>query len=493
MFNISDRRLWGNEAADDENPQILNSYFLPNPECELFLAKHERLSITRARKGMGKSTLVNELAYRLSNDENSIVLNIKGSDLVAQRPVNYGTADEHIHDWMQRICMLINREIGARINFAFNDDEILLVESSELSGYKRRNLFGSLLSRIKLKMSNAELFVPTVSEHIKLLERVTNGENFNIWVLVDDIDATFVNIKQERLRLSTFFSACREISSSYKGVNIRSTIRTDVWASIRKSDESLDKVEQYIIDLHWSKRDIGKLLAKRINSFETRIGKLEKLPMRAQNLVDVETATMHEKRELWGKELDKVFHPFYTWGNGMRPSFVLLHILGGGRPRWVLQLCRMASIIAKKNMAKRIKIGHINQVLKKYSSIRIDDICREHQHQCPAMPEIINWFSNKKSSYTTEELLQHIDESLQKRPRVAIDGVEVNSPMEVAQFLFRASFIQAQSQLNDAVQYYSFEEKPELLRYVSNPDDGMQWTIHPTFRTALNIAQVQEV
>lgn len=490
MFNISDKRLWGNEAADDENPIILNSYFLSNPDCEPFFEKHERLLISRARKGMGKSALINELAYRLSNDGNSIIINVKGSDLVAQRPTNYGTPDEHIHDWMQRICMLINREIGARISFAFNDDDILMVEASELSGYKRRNLFGCLLSRIKLKMSNAELSVPPVAQHIKLLERVTKGKLFNIWVLVDDIDSTFINNEQERLRLSTFFSACREISSSYEGVNVRSTCRTDVWASIRKYDESLDKVEQYIIDIYWSKRDIGKLLAKRIISFETRGCKFESLSL-SQQLLDVKSAMLIEKRELWEKALDKVFASTYPWGDDRRSSYVLMHLLGAGRPRWVLQLCRMASKIASKNRAKRIKIGHIKQCLARFCSIRVDDICREHQHQCQSILEIINWFSNNKGNYTTEELLHHIDEALQKHFSVTIDGVEVNSPMEVARFLFRASFLVGQCKIDHNIKYYAFEEKPELLRYKSNPDDGMQWIIQPAFRTALNIAQVQ--
>lgn len=492
MFNISDRRLWGNEAADDENPQILNSYFFLNPDYQPFFAKHEKLMISRAKKGMGKSALINELAYRLSKDENSIVLNIKGNDLIAQRPVNYGAPDEHIHDWMQRICMLINREIGGRINFASNDDEILLVESSELSGYKRRNLVGSLLSRIKLKTSNAELCLPVVTDNIKLLERIINRENFNIWILVDDIDAIFVNKEEERRRLSTFFTACREISSSYKGVNLRCTIRSDVWASIRKDDESLDKVEQYILDLHWSRSDMGKLLAKRINSFETRVGKLEPLSLREQkDINNLDDSKLGDKRESWEHELNKAFPPIYPWGKGWRQNYDLLYMLGGKRPRWVLQLCRMASEIAKKNKAKRIKLGHIKQVLEKYCSIRVDDICREHQHQCQTMPEIINLFYNNKSSYTTNELLQHIDEAFQKNLNVTIDGVEIHRPIEVARFLFRASFFHAQCLLNNNIKYFSFEERPELLKYESNPDNGVQWTIQPAFRSALNIEQVQ--
>ncbi|TKB07676.1 P-loop ATPase, Sll1717 family [Desulforhopalus sp. IMCC35007] len=490
MSNIFDRRLWGNEAADDENPEVLNSYFLSNVDFEPFFSHSESLMITRARKGMGKSALINEFAYRLSKSKHNIVINIKGSDLIAQQPVNYLTPDEHIHDWMQRICLVINREIGSRIDFAFNDDEILLVESSEIAGYKRRNLFGSLLSRLKLKIPSAELISPKLQEDIKILERITSSEKFNIWLLVDDIDATFINTEQERLRLSTFFSTCREIASSYKGVKIRTTIRTDVWASIRKDDESLDKAEQYTIDLTWTKTDIGKLLSRRIHSFEKRVGDLKPLTGNALQKYLLAMSELTISRPLWEKQLDKVFWHVYPWGTGYRPPSSLIHMLGAGRPRWVLQLCRMAAQSGKSNAAKRITIGMMTQVLPKYSSIRLDDICREHNHQCPNLPEMINLFSNNNSSYTTEELLAHIDVALQKGLRVTIDGTDRYTPLELARFLFQVNFYQAQRPSENENQYYTFDEKPELLKYESNPDDGMQWTIHPAFRAALNIKHV---
>ena len=95
---------------------------------------------------MGKSALLNEYANRQERRERSFVINIKGSDLVSQKPVQDLSTAEHIHDWQQRFCMCINREIGNSIQFAADDDdEILLVENSELLGLKKRNLLGSLV------------------------------------------------------------------------------------------------------------------------------------------------------------------------------------------------------------------------------------------------------------------------------------------------------------------------------------------------------------
>lgn len=486
-INITDRALWGNEAADDEQPNVLHSYFLPHECSDEFFSKSERLIVARARKGMGKSALVNELAYRLRLENESIVINIKGKDLVAQKPTSHSTHDQQIYDWMQRICILINREIGNRINFAANDDEILLVESAELAGFKRKNLLSSLLSRLKMKLPNIEIRSPEIAEHLKILERINDTGRFSIWVLVDDIDATFINTEEEFRRLSTFFSACREVVADFNEIYIRTTVRADVWASIRKSDESLDKVEQYIVDLKWSRRDIGKLLAKRIQSYKQRSDDGSQMTLRDQ-LLQAQPERIEERRSLWEAELLEIFPSTYPWGNGKRSNYRLLFLLGAGRPRWVLQLCRMASKAAKmqNRTASKIKLSYIKQALSGYSSIRLDDVCREHQHQCPAIAEIVNAFSTNELNCTTDRLLGTIRERIIDNIDVTIDGDHVTTPLDIARFLFRAGFFIAQESVEEQIHYYYFEDKPELLRFESNLDDGFRWSVEPAFRSALN-------
>lgn len=486
-INIADRSLWGNEAADDERPNVLHSYFVPHESSDDFFSKDERLVVARARKGMGKSALVNELAYRLLLENESIVINIKGKDLVAQKPVSHSTHDQQIYDWMQRICILINREIGNRINFAVNDDELLLVESAELAGFKRKNLLSSLLSRFKIKLPTFELQSPEIAEHLKVLERINESGRFSIWVLVDDIDATFVNTEEEARRVSTFFSACREIVSDFREIYIRSTVRGDVWASIRKTDESLDKVEQYIIDLKWSRRDIGKLLAKRIQSYKQRTNDGSPMTLREQ-LLQTQSEQLEAKRSVWESQLREVFPSTYPWGNSKRANYQLLFLLGAGRPRWVLQLCRMASKAAVKQnrLGSKIELSYIKQALSDYSSIRLDDICREHQHQCPAIAEIVNVFSSNEVNCTTGQLIGIIEERIIETIDVVIDGDHVTNPEEIARFLFRTGFFIAQECIDEQIQYYYFEDRPELLRFRSNLDDGFRWSVQPAFRAALN-------
>lgn len=52
-----------------------------------------------------------------------------------------------------------------------------------------------------------------------------------------------------------------------KGLNIRASVRTDVWTILRNHDEALDKCEQYMIDLSWSTKDSGEILYNKFYSY----------------------------------------------------------------------------------------------------------------------------------------------------------------------------------------------------------------------------------
>lgn len=259
MLQLDDRRLWGNEAADDEDPELLNSYFVTQRDWDEFLDLKAPLSIARARKGMGKSALLRECGYRASKTQKDLIVSIKGSDLVAQKDFRTQTPTEHIYDWQQRICAIINRHIGASIGFAMSDSTISMVEAAELAGFRSRNLVGTLVDRLKGKLGPIELQKLAADDSKALLRRYFTDQDARVCILIDDIDATFNNSREECVRLSTFFSACRELAANFKGIVIRTVIRSDVWASIRKTDEALDKVEQYIFDISWSKKEVPSL------------------------------------------------------------------------------------------------------------------------------------------------------------------------------------------------------------------------------------------
>jgi len=499
--NIADRNLWGNEAADDEDPEILSSYFINNIEFDDFFDENVSLVIVRAKKGMGKSALLNEYANKREKLDKNIVINIKGSDLISQRPLQILSTVEYIHDWQQRICMCINREIGNIIEFAIDDDQILLVENAELQGFKKRNLLGSLIDRFKRKIGSVEIDRLIIQDHKKLLTRAAKEHDWNIQLIIDDIDATFINTNDEIYRLSAFFTACRDLIRNYKGINIRTSLRSDVWASIRKKDEALDKVEQYISDIYWSKNSMGKILAARVESYENR-SKLTKdgeLPpsifnfdissLSGKNAVQDLNEIRTEQNKLMKTSLLKIFNTDkFDWGRGnFSYTHNVLHMYAGGRPRWALQLCRMASKQAKISLSPRITIGHIKAVMKQYGSYRLDDMSREHIHQCPEISIIVNSLSNQSTNYTTNQLINFINGNVINNISVKIDGSSTVDPIKVARYLFSIGLIVGHERVEGTSVYYAYEEKPELLKNLSNLDDGLSWSIHPSFRAALSV------
>lgn len=57
-INLKDKKLFGNEAGEDESLEVLNSYYIDHRDFECFFDVDEKLSIVSARKGMGKSVIV---------------------------------------------------------------------------------------------------------------------------------------------------------------------------------------------------------------------------------------------------------------------------------------------------------------------------------------------------------------------------------------------------------------------------------------------------
>ena len=63
---------------------------------------------------------------------------------------------------------------------------------------------------------------------------------------------------------------------------------------------------------------------------------------------------------------------------------------------------------------------------------------------------------------------------------------------EVAHFLYQIAFITARQDNEDgSYDHISFEKNPSLLKSRTNVDDGMLWEIHPVFRQALHLKNVE--
>jgi hypothetical protein len=471
--------LFGNDAGEDEHPEVLNSYFIEKPEFFSFFSPDRKLGFVRSRKGMGKSALLREGLYRRQqSNEGELLLYVKASDLIALQEVDTSSPGALVHGWQQRMCSRINLELGSTLRVAVSDDATTLVEGAELAGFRGRNLIGSLVDRLKIKAGGYEVSRERVAigDSQALLSRFSDKKDIKAWLYVDDVDATFLNTDAERLKVSTFFSACRNLANGVEGLNIRASVRTDVWSILKQYDEALDKCEQYMLDLRWSTEESGRILDKKISAFYLRT--YAKIP--ANRFIT-----------------NLVFKEPFPWGRRALRAFRPIHILSAGRPRWATQLCRIAGGRAHQLRRDLIGIGDVNNSLKEYGQSRLSDLYKEHRHQCAEIEVLVETFALGPAQFTTDELLERVrTHIIGKYGMPVLDGISIQPrELAVAHFLFRIGFINARDESADdgPLGFIRFEDRPHLLSSNQNRDDGLPWEIHPSYRTVLRIGDVRSV
>jgi len=474
---------FGNEAGDDASPEELASYFVEQDYFNDYLNKSKRVLIATARKGVGKSALLKRLANVLQiYDPDSLVIRCRGFDLArdAFKLTNsLTTPNDHIRDWMIRICALVNREIARQIKFAITDEKITLVESAEIDGYKEKNIVSCLISRFEKLADKLSPKKSEIKDHLAILKRVKAP---HVYLLIDDLDATFQNTDNECLALSTFFSACRYLTQDVSGISFRVTMRSDVWPTIRRYDESLDKLEQYVSEMNWSSDEFRTLLFKRIES--QSISNRFTLPDRKENESDED----YEERTLKMLFVEKV-----EWGKKNVHSYKVIHTLSYERPRWAIQLCKLAQLSAIRKRRTVISKEEIDDVWGDYGAKRIADLVAEHKHQCKQIEELITAFRGSDRLLTRDELLSYIKNKILNHISLFIDSKKINTQLEVAHFLFRIGFLVARSDEDDgAYEHYGFRDMPDLLSSRTTNDFNMKWEIHPCYRQALDIKKLNQ-
>jgi hypothetical protein len=340
MTNLLSQIDFGNEAGDDVSPQEILNFFVEQQQFLGYLDSTQKILLATAKKGVGKSALMRWVeAKKLTEaQEAPLVISVTGSDLVRSNfnlPSEPKLPNEYIRDWMQRICAIINRRIGAQLSVAITDDQITLVESAEIDGFKSRNLLSALTERLTKLAPQVEKSKKLAPNDIEILKRYSGQ---SVWLCVDDLDATYQRTDRENLELSTFFSACRYLASQTSGVVFRATMRTDVWTMIRRFDESLDKFDQYVTDITWSQADFRRLLARRISFEMGRIGIEGSSTQKYATSADVKEHLTESEEHL----IESVFEKRIRWGEWERRSYQVVYTLSYHRPRWAIQLCKLA-------------------------------------------------------------------------------------------------------------------------------------------------------
>lgn len=475
--DLTDERIFGNDAGDDENEQLLSTYFYERPEFQRFYDRESALRIVKARKGTGKSALLRrtELIARAARPDDVFVV-CKGPEIFPDFSLPRN-ASNPVLAWQQSICARINRALGASIRMAITDDETSLVEAAEIDSFRGRNIVSALSDRLLRKIPVAGTVLerdrPPIGNEVQLLQRYAANEDSTVWFLVDDIDATFKNTESNRGNLSAFFSACRDLAQKVRGLTLRIAVRTDVWTLLRGADEALDKCDQYVYNLRWNTDQVGYILVSKVDAYfqihrpsQLGVG-LGEAARKAQSF-----RAVFQQKYPWGK--DKVIDS---------QSYIALY--SQGRPRWSASLCRAAAVIADGRGHIKIDEPDVRSALGAYSAQRRLDLVGEHSQEYKSINSLIQVFSGWKKSFTTQELLNRI--SAEHVKKSTDDEVRSSDSMQLAHLLFRSGVISAVKG-GAKTKRLDYEDVPTLLTSRASLDEGHGWEIPMFLRYALKVS-----
>jgi hypothetical protein len=304
--------------------------------------------------------------------------------------------------------------------------------------------------------------------------------------VVDDIDQNFANTEKWRVKLGTFFTACRQIVGVIPELRIRTAIRPNIWAIIKREFEALSHIEQYIHDLSWSSDQFRSLLAARISAYLKRTNQWAQLASRLPR------EEFLRQQAIVGLAFDDPM----PWGGGdrKRPPHVVLWTLTGHRPRWLVELCKVAGKAAAKHNMTRINRDDVDVQLAQFGRRRIEDTVAEFRSQCPQIEELLGAFSRQPDLYSTDELLKTIHNRIIQAVTPTFVGLGgKTSDLDVAHFLFQVGFLAGRRNYgeHDGYDHILYRDNPTLLRSRTNLDDGLRWEVNPSFERCSTCARLQ--
>jgi hypothetical protein len=474
-ISLTDPDLFGNDAAEDEDEEVFKSYALDRPELAAFTDAKRKICVARAYKGEGKSALLRLVRAHLEEDPHAFIISATGASLSPDTTAE--DTDAWVRLWKREVFALIAREVGARIGMAWSDDSIALVEEAEQNGFKKRSPLSSITDRLLKKAGPVERSRVGTGSHEETLKRWTSGKPA-MWIIVDDVDQNFKNNARYRMKVASFFIACRQMTIAVPQLRFRLAVRPNVWTTIKFEFEALSHVEQYAIDMRWDEDDTRRLLSRRIEAYLKRTAQ--------EGLLPKEPPNEHARDK---DIIAIVFQPTMKWGETTRPPHVLLHTLSRHRPRWVVELSKVSAQRAARAAHGKVMQPDITACLDVFGSNRIADMVAEFSAQCPELEEMVAAFSRQAEDYKTDELVKAITNRILNSVSPHIVGVVGRADaLDVASFLFEIGFLSARrNYANGTYEHITYSEQPALLRTRTNIDDGVSWEIHPVFRQALQL------
>lgn len=465
-------KLFGSEAAEDEEISRLKEYYIKNTTHEKVTAD-QPLRILVGHKGVGKSAIFKvSMAEDISNRRLPIL--IKPDD-IAELGKDTSDVLQTIRDWKNGLIQIIAKKT---LEYAGINEEISQLKTA----FKATGRIVNYITDTFKSVQNNINLLPTQKNAINIF---LGSSKINVYI--DDLDRGWQSKKDDINRISALLNAVRDLSNENSGLHFKISLRSDVYYLVRTSDESTDKIEGSVIWHKWTNHEILLLLIKRI---ETYFG---------ENF-DIEKFKKQEQRQL-SFYLDAVFEKRFThygkWENA--PMYRILMSLIRKRPRDLVKLCSLAARYAQDNNLNKINTECLIAVFEEYSQGRIQDSINEFRSELPDIERLLFGMKPNKSEikegngyiYSTESLKIKINNLITQGKFSFSTGRPANAG-ELSHFLYKINFVTARKRTDTGeIDRKYFEEN----RYLSSSkaNFGYDWEIHPAFRWALQPDRIEDI
>lgn len=462
-------KLFGREAAEDEEPKRLREYYFKNTAYQQVISDTSP-RILVGHKGIGKSALFT-VAIAEGIEQGKLTISIQPSDIDELLSDEKNDLNRLIATWAKGLGEIIIQKV---INF-------LGISSREyLNEFQRDN--ESILEYLKR-------ILPSLYDKIQPDKKIFITyflEQEKISIYIDDLDRGWKGRPIDVTRISALLNAVRDLSRRNRGLFFKLSLRSDVFYLVRTSDESTDKIEGSVIWHTWTNHEIYVLLIKRIETFFGRDISEDAFLKKSQRDLSVYLHTI----------MEDTFTGRGLWLN--TPMYKILMSLIRKRPRDLIKLCTLA---AKKSFARKseiIQTEDFKSIFEEYSQGRIQDTINEYRSELPNIQGLImNMKPNKKERearkgyvYTTDELFKKIGDIMESQSFLFSDN-QTATKQKLATFLYKINFLTARRDVGESIVRKYFEEN----RYLSSDfvDFGFDWEVHPAYRWALQPTNIDEI
>lgn len=486
MSRVTLRKIFGSEMAQ-EDPNFL-SYAMPrNDYLKPLIDEENRVIILNAARGSGKSGLLLSLSNELEAQSNNVIIKRDYRDMVF--PPGELSVNDAINYWKNTILSQIVAHIGNSKGWAFFDDDVFAVELSEALGVKKKNVLTSVLSRLKFKGSPIERCEFDGNLSLDQLSRIIQTTTAKFWLMLDEMDDIYDNGDQINLLIGLLQTV------GYLGVRlpnlwVRLTIRPHILTSLRVTNGTIQKLNEYEMSLSWSKEQLKEILVRRLDFYQRKNSNEKQLPL--------SLSMTEEKRDFSSEQINLISHYFedfdMSFAEGSSSSYRAFATLCFYRPRWLVEFCKETRKITEEG--KKSTLYHYKRAFVPFGNRRIQFISGEFCKTIPYIEAAMNTLISlgEGGFGKAKRFRSIIVNQIIKTGVVAAEENEYHIvALEIAKSLYMTEFIRAKERIAGKGGYhrfYYYVDRPDLLSSWQQKD-SILWEIHPTFQRAFNLVDSQ--